>query len=212
MLWNNRHQQSTLIVINKIVSKHITVYIYIYIYNARVQYLNKQRSDYHIFSVIHLSAWNTFAVDISTGSFDRKHSPPSHVRALKSRRLRWIKWRTNSPRLNGTIRRQRASVVSVVSRRSVGRTQYVHHGVLRSLITRLLCGVPQGSVQLLFILYTFDLIQLIEGHGMAPHLYTDNTQINGSCRPSNVSVFLSSISDCLRDVASWMKSNMLQIN
>jgi len=48
---------------------------------------------------------------------------------------------------------------------------------------------------------------------MAPHLYADDTQVSGSCRPSNVSVFSSSFSDCPRDVTSWMmKSNMLQLN
>jgi len=96
----------------------------------------------------------------------------------------------------------------------VGRTQYVRRGALRSFITRLLCGVPQGSVlePLLFILYTFDLIQLIERNGLGPHLYADDTQVTDSCHPSNVSAFSSSISDCLRDVASWMKSNRLQLN
>jgi len=36
--------------------------------------------------------------------------------------------------------------------------------------------------------------------------------IGGSCHPSNVSAFSSSISDCLRGVANWMKSNRLQLN
>jgi len=62
---------------------------------------------------------------------------------------------------------------------------------IRSLITRLLCGVPQGFVlrPLLFIMYTIDLIQLTEGLGMSPHLYADDTQARGSCRPSVVSMF-----------------------
>jgi len=86
----------------------------------------------------------------------------------------------------------------------VGRTQYVRRGALRSLITRLMCGVPQGSVlgSLLFIVYTFDLIQLIEGLGLGPHLYADDTQVSGSYHPSNVSAFSSSISDRLRYFAS----------
>jgi len=73
----------------------------------------------------------------------------------------------------------------------VSRTQYVCRGAFRPLITRLLCGVSQGSVTvpLLFILYTFDLIQLTEGHGLGPHLYADGTLVIGSCHPSNVSAF-----------------------
>jgi len=148
--------------------------------------------------------------------------------ALISRRSGWSGC-VNSLRLNGSLRhrrsrystaasaadlrhrRQRASMVSVVSRRSDAIRS---SRCSRSLITRLLCGVPQGSVlgPLLFILNTFDLIQLIEGNGLGPHLYADDTLVSGSSRPSNVSAFLSSISDCLRDVASWMKSNSLQLN
>jgi len=70
--------------------------------------------------------------------------------------------------------------------------QYIRRGALRSLINRLLCGVP-----LLLFMYTFDFILLIEGHGMAPHLYADGTQVSSSCHPSNISVFSSSISYCL---------------
>ena len=96
----------------------------------------------------------------------------------------------------------------------VGRTQYVRHGTFRSFITRLLCGVPQGSVlgPLFFILYDVNLIELIKGHGMSPHLYADDVQVGGSCRPSHVGTFSSSISDCLPDVSLWKKSNRLQLN
>ena len=99
----------------------------------------------------------------------------------------------------------------------IGRTPYVRRGTLRSFITRLLCGVPQGSVlgRLLFILYSpfsISCIELIEGHGMSPHLYADDAQVGGSCRPSNVDTFSLSVSDCLRDVSGWMRSNRPQLN
>jgi len=52
----------------------------------------------------------------------------------------------------------------------------------------------------------------MDGHGVAPHSYAYDTQVSGSCRPSDVSVFSSSISYRLRDVAGWKKSNRLRLN
>ena len=95
-----------------------------------------------------------------------------------------------------------------------GRHQHVRRGSTRSTIVQLVCGVPQGSVlgPVLFVLYTADLISLIESHGLTPHLYADDTHIYGSCSPPAVNMLSSQISGCIREVADWMKSNRLQLN
>ena len=61
----------------------------------------------------------------------------------------------------------------------VGRRQHVRTGSTASTPTVIVCDVPQGLVlgPILFLLYTADLLPLIEGHRLRPHLYIDNSQI-----------------------------------
>jgi len=84
----------------------------------------------------------------------------------------------------------------------------------KSSHVQLVCGVPQGSVlgPILFIMYTVELVGLIEQHGFRPHLYADGTQVYGSSRPSAVYDLQQRLSACVDDVQCCMQSNRLQLN
>jgi len=64
------------------------------------------------------------------------------------------------------------------------------------------CGVLQSSVigAILFLLCCGDLQLIIESHGLCPHLYADDSQIYGSCRPSAIPKLQTRISACIDDV------------
>ena len=65
---------------------------------------------------------------------------------------------------------------------------------------------------ILFLLYTVDLVRLVESFGLEPHLYADDMQIYGSCRPGATANLQSRVADCIVAVDYWMCSNRLQLN
>jgi Reverse transcriptase (RNA-dependent DNA polymerase) len=110
-------------------------------------------------------------------------------------------------RLNGTVLNWFESYL-------VGRRQQVRIGSSLSLLRTMFCGVPHGSVlgPILFVLYTSELLLLIESHGLRPHLYADDTQMYELCAPKETLSLQIRLSACIDHVAEWMRSNRLQLN
>ena len=83
------------------------------------------------------------------------------------------------------------------------RTQHVRLSASRSTESAVLYGVPQGSVlgPILFLLYTADVLQLVQSHQLNPHAYADDTQIYGSCHPSDANELQQRLSVCVDDVS-----------
>ena len=67
-------------------------------------------------------------------------------------------------------------------------------------------------VAYLFVLYTADVLQLVRDHDLIPHAFADDTQILGTCCPSDIEAMQNLVSHCLDDVSSWMSANRLQLN
>jgi len=65
---------------------------------------------------------------------------------------------------------------------------------------------------ILFIMYTADMIRIVERSGLSVHQFADDTQIYGSCRPHQSASFCRDIGKCVESVERWTTSNRLQLN
>jgi len=76
--------------------------------------------------------------------------------------------------------------------------QRQQHVSLCHIVASTQFGVPQGSVlsPILFVLYTADVVHLVEQHGFRVHHYADNTQCYGCCHPGNSAPLCTSASLC----------------
>ena len=94
------------------------------------------------------------------------------------------------------------------------REQYVCHNEEVSHTVSLNCGVPQGSVlgPVLFLLYTSEVLNIIEQQGFSVHAYADDLQIYAYTTKAHRHLLKQRLSDCVLSVKTWMDSNRLKLN
>ena len=81
--------------------------------------------------------------------------------------------------------------------RDSGSTSYTVH---------VTCSVPQSSVlgPRLFIMYTADLKEKADEHGVNYHAFADDTQLNQGCRCDGTLTAVGKLEHCVTDINHWM--------
>ena len=95
------------------------------------------------------------------------------------------------------------------------RCQVVKIGSTLSELSKLIYGIPQGSVlgPLLFSLYTTPLSKIIRLHPHIKfHFYADDTQLYIHLSYKNAAAALARLNACLLDVQRWMSLSKLKLN
>ena len=110
--------------------------------------------------------------------------------------------------IGGTVLKWFASYLS-------DRCQTIKIGSTLSGLSKLIYGIPQGSVlgPLLFSLYTRPFSKIIHLHPHIKfHFYVDDTQLYIHLSHKNASAALAKLNACLHDVQQWMSLSKPKLN
>ena len=91
---------------------------------------------------------------------------------------------------------------------------YMVFGGERSATSRVSSGVPQGSVlgPVLFLLYTADVLQITQRHGLKSHSYADDIQLYCSGKAATGQIMNARMVACIEEISGWMTANRLKLN
>ena len=94
-----------------------------------------------------------------------------------------------------------------------GCTQHIVIKNVQSSMTKLKCGVPQGSVlgPVLFTTYLIPLGDILRKFGVQFHCYADDTQLYIPFSQNDNSC-LGSVEECISEIQFWMKANFIKLN
>ena len=94
------------------------------------------------------------------------------------------------------------------------RTQVVRMGDDESIVSRVLSGVPQGSIlgPLLFVLYTTEIYHIAVSHGISLQLYADDAQLYTHSTVHDVPTACTRLAACVVEIGSWSASMRLSLN
>ena len=89
-------------------------------------------------------------------------------------------------------------------------TQMVNYNGQISTSSDVECGVPQGSVlgPILFSVYTPDVSNIVQQHGLSSHTYADATQIYAHCKVQSCQETAFKVTECIKYIDMWMSSNV----